>query len=91
MVSSEPPLARSGNSTHLLDVGIPARQVPETSHSVGITAGLPVSNPKALVTPEELAVVRERALDDINTGAVSGMSKGLKNGNMKKLSRMTRL
>jgi len=66
MVSYEPPLARSGNSTHLLDVGIPVRQAPETSHSVGITAGLPVSNPKALVTPEELAVVCECTLDDIN-------------------------
>src|SRR5882724_10525474 len=66
MVSYEPPLARSGNSTHLLDIRIPMRQAPETSHSVGITAGLQVSNPKALVTPEELAVVCECALDDIN-------------------------
>src|SRR5882724_5591917 len=62
MVSSEPPLAQSGNSTHLLDVGIPAPQVPAPSLVVGTASGPPVADRRTI----DLSVVRERALDDIN-------------------------
>ena len=66
MVSSDPPLARLGNSTHLLDVGIPLLQDPMPGPVVETATGPLVASSRTLVTPDMLLVVREFALDDIN-------------------------
>ena len=63
MVSTQPPVAQSGNSTHLLDESGPMRQALLTTHSDPSPLG-PV--PRSQISLDILRLTQEWTLDDIN-------------------------
>jgi len=76
MVSSEPPLTHSGNSTCILDFGLPMLLAPRANALLanpGTGPPGPGTRPDTMTVP--LSLVCERDLDDINNMHVVQNSK----------------
>jgi len=66
MVSSEPPLTHSGNSTHLLDSAVTMPQGTAINAEVATGARPLGAGPGQVISLESLSLVYEHDLDDIN-------------------------